>query len=185
MLNTISHQWGRDWVKWCCKKAPSISSPSQSLLPLSPNREAMAGASYLIPAQDLLEGMEREQLASGIRKKRHGYRQRTYPSPLSASKTGSVWVSACWSHWPTIEYKMPSYSQSLGKPDIQQFIAKDKGWNVTERLSVSRYRHILDWSLLNNVFYLWIYSFNRFKQIYGTQTNNRAMNGHICTSRCQ
>lgn len=67
MLNTISHQWGGGGgVKQCCKKAPSSS---QSLLPLSPSRAAMTGPGYLIPPQDLLEGMERQQLAAGIRKK--------------------------------------------------------------------------------------------------------------------
>lgn len=78
MPNAIFQQRDRGWVKQCCKKGHRKSS----LLSLSPNREAIAGASYLIPSQDLLKGMEREQLASGIRKKRHSYRQRTYPLHL-------------------------------------------------------------------------------------------------------
>lgn len=92
MISTISHQWGRGWAKQSCKKAPRKSSFSQSLLPLCPNRETMAGAGYLTPAQDLLEGMERQQLASGIRKKRHSYRQRTNTPHFSALKTFTVWV---------------------------------------------------------------------------------------------
>lgn len=41
-------------------------------LPLPPKKEATAEAGYLIPAQGLLEGMEKEQLALEIRKKRNG-----------------------------------------------------------------------------------------------------------------
>lgn len=55
----------------------------QSFLLLSLNRDAMFELGYLIPPQDLLKGMEREQLAVGIRKK-SSVRHRGHTSLLSA-----------------------------------------------------------------------------------------------------
>lgn len=52
------------------KGSPEIRY-SPRLLPLPPKKEAMAGAGNLIPLQDLLEGMEKEQLALEIRKEQN------------------------------------------------------------------------------------------------------------------
>lgn len=46
----------------------------------------MAGPGYLIPAQDLLEGMEREQLAAGIRKEKAQLQTEDIPSASRLQK---------------------------------------------------------------------------------------------------
>lgn len=118
MLNTISHQRGRGWVKRCCKRHSGNPAPVTASSHCQWNREAVAGPGYLIPPQDLLEGMEREQLAAGIRKKGTATDRGHASLSPSAQKTCTVGDNVSSSlitltHKTLHTYNIPTYSWSL------------------------------------------------------------------------
>ena len=100
MLNTSEAGAGSNSVV----KAPRKYSSGQSLLPLPPNRGAMAGPGYLTPTQDLLEGMEREQLAAGIRKTCTARETEDIPLSPSPPKTRTVTESLLSLVTPAYKY---------------------------------------------------------------------------------